>query len=284
MLKKQKRVVAIHDISCVGKCSLTVALPILSAAGAETSIIPTAVLSTHTGGFTGYTYHDLTDEIIPITNHWKTLDLEVDAIYTGFLGSYEQIDIMKKVFDMFKTKDNLIYVDPVMGDNGSLYTIFDKEFAKGMASLCAKADMIIPNITEACFMLDEIYQEPPYEQSYVENLLKKLAELGPKKVVLTGVAFVEDELGTAVYDSETNTVDYEFAKRIDGYYHGTGAVFGSAMLAGLVNDCSLKRGAEIAVNYTVNSIQRTKDAGTDVKYGVDFERGIPAFIKDLGLS
>ena len=109
------------------------------------------------------------------------MDLEVDAIYTGFLGSYEQIDIMKKVFDMFKTKDNLIYVDPVMGDNGSLYTIFDKEFAKGMASLCAKADMIIPNITEACFMLDEIYQEPPYEQSYVENLLKKLAELGPKK-------------------------------------------------------------------------------------------------------
>lgn len=283
MLKQQKRIVAIHDISCVGKCSLTVALPILSAAGAETSIIPTAVLSTHTGGFTGYTYHDLTDEIIPITNHWQELNLHVDAIYTGFLGSFEQIDIMKQVFDAFKTKDNLIYVDPVMGDNGSLYTIFDKEFAKGMASLCKKADMIIPNITEACFMLDEVYQEPPYEQSYVENLLKKLAEMGPKRVVLTGVSFDEDQLGTAVYDSETGAIDYVFAKRIDGYYHGTGDVFGSAMLAGLINDCSLKRSAEIAVNYTVSSILRTKDAGTDVKYGVDFERGIPDLIKDLGL-
>ncbi|MEE0775517.1 MAG: pyridoxamine kinase [Bacillota bacterium] len=283
MLKEQKRVVAIHDISCVGKCSLTVALPILSAAGVETSIIPTAVLSTHTGGFTGYTYRDLTDEILPITDHWKTLDLKIDAIYTGFLGSFEQIDIMKKVFDTFKTKDNLIYVDPVMGDNGALYTIFDQEFAKGMASLCAKADIIIPNITEACFMLEETYLDPPYEKSYVEKLLKQLAALGPKKVVLTGVAFNEENLGTAVYDSEKGAIDYIFAKRIEGYYHGTGDVFGSALLAGLMNGCSLKRSAEVAVNYTVGSIQRTKDAETDVKYGVDFERGVPDLIKDLKL-
>lgn len=283
MLKKQKRVVAIHDISCVGKCSLTVALPILSAAGLETSIIPTAVLSTHTGGFTGYTYRDLTDEIMPIVNHWKTLNLKVDAIYTGFLGSFEQIDLMKQVFDTFKTEDNLIYVDPVMGDNGALYAMFDQEFANSMASLCAKADIIIPNITEACYMLGEQYLEPPYNTDYIEMLLKKLADLGPKKIVLTGVAFNDEEVGAAVYDKETGEIDYVFEKRIEGYYHGTGDVFGSALLSGLMNGCSLKRSAEVAVNYTVGSIKRTKEAGTDVKYGVDFERGVHELIKDLGL-
>ncbi|MEG1497729.1 MAG: bifunctional hydroxymethylpyrimidine kinase/phosphomethylpyrimidine kinase, partial [Clostridiales bacterium] len=158
-MERQKRVVAIHDISCVGKCSLTVALPILSAMGVETSIIPTAVLSTHTGGFEGYTYRDLTEDIMPIVNHWQTLDLQVDAVYTGFLGSFEQIDLMKQIFKTFKNTDNLIFVDPVMADNGVMYASFSPDFAQGMASLCSKADIIVPNITEACFMVGEEYKE-----------------------------------------------------------------------------------------------------------------------------
>ena len=132
-MKPQKRVLAIHDISCIGKCSLTVALPIISASGAECSILPTSVLSTHTGGFEGYTFKDLTEEIVPITNHWKSLGIKVDAIYTGYLGSFEQIDLMKQIFTEFRTEDNLICVDPVMGDNGVLYSLFDAKFAKGIA-------------------------------------------------------------------------------------------------------------------------------------------------------
>lgn len=282
-MERQKRVIAIHDISCVGKCSLTVALPILSAVGVETSILPTAVLSTHTGGFEGYTYRDLTDDVMPIVEHWKTLNLKVDGIYTGFLGSFEQIDMMKQIFETFKKEGTLVLVDPVMADNGEMYALFSKDFAKGMASLCAKADIIVPNITEACFMLGEVYKEPPYDKAYIENLLHKLHNLGPKKVVLTGVAFEENQLGAAAYDSETDTIDYVFADRIQGYYHGTGDVFGSALLGALMNGATLKRSTEVAVAYTVGCIHRTYEAKTDIKYGVDFEREIPNLIRLLGL-
>jgi pyridoxine kinase len=154
---KQKRIAAIHDISCVGRCSLTVALPILSAAGIDTGILPTAVLSTHTGGFENFTYRDLTEDITPIASHWKSLDLKFDALYSGFLGSYEQIDLVSNLFELFKDQDTLILVDPVMADNGEFYSVYSPEMAKGMARLCQKADIIVPNLTEAAFMLDEPY-------------------------------------------------------------------------------------------------------------------------------
>ncbi len=282
-MERQKRVLAIHDISCVGKCSLTVALPVLSAMGLETSIIPTAVLSTHTGGFEGYTYRDLTEDIMPIAQHWQSLDLKIDAFYTGFLGSFEQIELMKKIFSMFKSKDNIVFVDPVMADNGQMYALFDQEFAKGMASLCGKADIIIPNITEACFMVGEKYLEPPYTNEYIEKLLTKLADLGPEKIVLTGVDFDGENLGAAAFAKTTGNIDYAFAPRIEGYYHGTGDVFGSALLGALLNDLTLKDSIKVAVDYTVDSIKRTKDLGTDVKYGVDFERGIPQLLKSINL-
>lgn len=282
-MERQKRVLAIHDISCVGKCSLTVALPVLSAMGLETSIIPTAVLSTHTGGFEGYTYRDLTEDIMPIAQHWQSLDLKIDAFYTGFLGSFEQIELMKKIFSMFKSKDNIVFVDPVMADNGQMYALFDQEFAKGMASLCGKADIIIPNITEACFMVGEKYLEPPYNKEYIEKLLTKLADLGPEKIVLTGVDFDGENLGAAAFAKTTGNIDYAFAPRIEGYYHGTGDVFGSALLGALLNDLTLKDSIKVAVDYTVDSIKRTKDLGTDVKYGVDFERGIPQLLKSINL-
>ena len=154
-MENQKRLVAINDISGFGKCSLTVALPIISAAGIETICMPTAVLSTHTGGFTGYTYRDLTCDMPDISAHWKSIDLKPDAIYSGFLGSFDQIDIVKKFAEDFKRDDNLFIADPCMADHGKMYTLFDKKFAKAMVSLCAKADIILPNITEACFMAGE---------------------------------------------------------------------------------------------------------------------------------
>ncbi|MDD3035442.1 MAG: pyridoxamine kinase [Eubacteriales bacterium] len=205
---KQKRVAAIHDISCFGKCSLTVALPIISAAGIEVSAIPTAVLSTHTGGFSGYTYRDLTDDILPIIDHWQSLNLSFDAVYTGFLGSFEQIDIVSGIFDRLKKPDNLIIVDPVMADNGCLYSIFPDNFPAGMRKLCEKADVIVPNITEAALLLEEPFMEGPYTQSYIEDLLFRLAALGPKKVILTGVYFEDTQLGAVSYDDHSKKVSY----------------------------------------------------------------------------
>jgi len=283
MTSNLKRVAAIHDISGFGKCSLTVALPIISAAGIEVSVLPTAVLSTHTGGFTGFTYRDLTDDIQPISDHWKSLDIRFDAIYTGFLGSFEQLDLVTKFFETFKTKNNLILVDPVMADNGELYKIFSPEFALGMRKLCEKADIIVPNLTEAALIIGEPYHPGPYSQSYIETVMKKLSALGPQKIVLTGVFFNDEELGAATYDAMTGAVAYSFEKRVPGYYHGTGDVFGSALLAAMLNDFPLDEAAAIAVRFTVSTIRKTAQAGTDIRFGVNFEQTIPEFLKDLKL-
>ncbi|MDR1664420.1 MAG: pyridoxamine kinase [Clostridiales bacterium] len=278
---RQKRVAAIHDISCFGRCSLTVAIPIISAAGIECSAVPTAVLSTHTGGLTGFTYRDLTEDILPIADHWQSLGLEFDAIYTGFLGSFEQIDIVAEFFRRFGNEKNLILVDPVMADNGALYKIFPADFPKGMRKLCEKADVIVPNITEAALMLEEDFKEGPYTKEYIEGLLKRLAKLGCKQIVLTGVYFDESELGAASFDRATGEIHYAAAERIEGYYHGTGDVFGSALLSALVNGRSLTRAAEIAVGFTVGSIRRTKNAGTDIRFGVNFEEGLLKFAGEV---
>jgi pyridoxine kinase len=282
-MSRLKRVAAIHDISGFGKCSLTVALPIISAAGIETTVLPTAVLSTHTGGFTGFTYRDVTEDIAPITQHWKSLNIQFDAIYTGFLGSFEQLNLVTRFFEEFKTKDNLILVDPVMADNGELYKIFSPEFALGMRELCKKADIIVPNLTESAFLLGEAYNPGPYTEKYIEETLKKLSALGPQKVVLTGVFFNEEKLGAATYDATTDTIAYAFENRISGYYHGTGDVFGSALLSAILNGFDLNESASIAARFTTSAIKKTAEAQTDIRFGVNFEQTIPEFLKDLRL-
>ena len=284
VMQQQKKLAAIHDISGFGKCSLTVALPIISAAGITTSVIPTAVLSTHTGGFKDFTYHDLTEDLRPFMAHWKSLDLQFDAVYTGFLGSFEQLDIISEFIDEFKTDHNLIMVDPVMADNGVLYKTFSPEFPYGMAKLCRKADVIIPNITEAALLLEESYVPGPYTPSYIENMLKKLSDLGPGKIVLTGVYFNEEELGAATYDRETNEVGYVFSEKIPGYFHGTGDIFGSSLISAILRGFDLKESARVAVNFTTESIKRTAEAKTDPRFGVNFEESIPNFLKQLRIS
>jgi pyridoxine kinase len=283
-MKQQKRVAAIHDISGFGKCSLTVALPILSAAGIETSVVPTAVLSTHTGGFTGYTYRDLTEDIRPFIKHWKSLNLTFDALYSGFLGSFEQIEIIGELFDAFKTPDNVILIDPVMADNGVLYSIFTPDFAQEMKKLCRKADIIVPNITEASLLVGEPYVNGPYTEEYIRDLLKKLSDIGPRQIVLTGVFLDGSQLGAATYDAATGEISHLLSDRIPGYYHGTGDVFGSALLAALLNGFDLTAATRIAVNFTVASIQRTFDARTDIRFGVNFEQGVPELLRELKLT
>lgn len=282
-MKKQKKVMAIHDISCVGRCSLTVALPILSAGGLDTGVLPTAVLSTHTGGFENFTYRDLTQDIEPISKHWQSLNLQFDALYSGFLGSFEQIDLIADLFKTFKTKENIILVDPVMADNGKLYSIYSPEMAKGMTKLCSLADIIIPNLTEAAFLLDEPYVGEDYNQDFIEGLLKRLSTLGTKKVILTGVSFEEGRLGAASYDTDTEEIHYAFCDQIKGHFHGTGDVFGSSVLAGLLNNFSLEDSMAIAVDYVRECIDLTVKLNQEPRYGVAFEMALPYLIKRLGL-
>ena len=276
---RQKRAVTVQDISCFGKCSLTVALPIISAAGIETCAIPTAVLSTHTGGFTGYTYQDLTSQIEPIARHWASLGLTFDAIYTGYLGSFEQLQLVGEFFKTFKKDGCTVMVDPVMADNGVLYGGFSADFPAGMAKLCADADIVVPNLTEAAFMLGEPFVGDSYDRQYIVGLMKRLCGLGPRRAVLTGVSFEAGKLGAACYDADTDRADFYFTKRVDGYFHGTGDVFASALLAAVINGFELKDCIKIAADFTVESIERTVLAKTEPRCGVDFEQSLPNFIK-----
>lgn len=279
----QKRVLAVHDISCVGKCSLTVALPIISAAGVECSVLPTAVLSTHTGGFTGFTFRDLTEDIRPIVEHWKSLNIHFDAIYTGYLGSFEQIELVAELFKELAAEGTTIVVDPVMGDNGKLYSAFDKTFPPAMKKLCGLADVILPNLTEATSMLGEEYKEGPYTKEYIEDIFKRLEEAtNTKKIVLTGVSLDKDKIGAATYDAEAGSIDYILGENIPGSYHGTGDVFGSAVIGALMNGKTLAESVRAAVDFTVESICWTAKAKTDIRYGVNFEANLAGYIKSVG--
>jgi len=280
-MSQLKRVAAIHDISGVGKCSLTVALPIISAAGVECSAMPTAVLSTHTGGFEGFTFRDLTDDMMPIAEHWKKENIKFDAFYSGYLGSLGQIDIVRDIFEMFRTMETIIMVDPVMADNGKLYSLFTMDHVKGMAKLCGHADVIVPNRTESAFMLDREYKDGPMTEKEVNDLLCALAGLGAKQVVLTGVHFGNDDLGAACYNAGTGQIDYIMDKRIEGMYHGTGDVFGSFLLGALIRGRSLADATRIAVDYTCASIRLTAADGTGPRMGVRFESVLPDYGKLL---
>lgn len=277
----QKRIAAIHDISGIGKCSLTAALPVVSAAGVEVAAMPTAVLSTHTGDIKGYTYRDLTSDIPDIANHWKSLGIEFDGIYSGFLGSTEQVEMVCSFIDGFGKNGCVILVDPAMADSGRMYTTFDDDFAEEMAKLCSKADIIVPNLTEAAFLLGEKYVEPPYTKEYIDGLLERLSTLGPEKIVLTGVSFEHDEIGCAVY-CKGEAVHYKFSEKYDGIYYGTGDIFASALLGAYMRGKDISESADIALEFTCSAIKRTHDAKTDTRFGVNFEQGIGDYIKRLG--
>jgi pyridoxine kinase len=282
-MKTQKSAVTINDISGIGRCSVTVACPILSAAGIQTCVLPTALLSTHTGGFNGYSFLDLTDEMSKIIEHWSSLNISFDAIYSGYLGSIEQLNTVIGFIDSNKTPNNFVMVDPVMGDSGRFYAGFTPEYIKGMKELCGKADIIVPNITEAFFLLDKEYTEGPYTEEFIKELMKDISKTGCRKIVLTGVYFNNSEVGAASYDRENDIFEVYLAPRIEGFYHGTGDVFASALLAGLLNDKTLAEATKIAVDFTEDSIIKTREAGTDTRFGVLFEQVIPTFIRKLGL-
>lgn len=271
-----KRLVTIQDISCVGKCSLTVALPIISAMGVETAVIPTAVLSTHTM-FKGFTFRDLSSDIPLIAKHWKEENINFDAIYTGYLGSIEQIDMLKEFFKEFKTDDNFIFIDPVMGDNGKLYTGFNQKFALEMKELCKMANVVVPNLTEASYMLEREYKEK-YTEEEIKEILVELTNLGPQYAILTGVSFKDEELGIMSYNKKTNKFFTYFRERIPVKYHGTGDVFSSTLVGAMLNDNSLEEALKIAVAYVWETIYDTYLIKKEDAYGVNFESKIPYLI------
>ena len=274
-----KRIVTIQDLSCLGKCSLTVALPIISAMGIETSVIPTAVLSTHTQ-FKGFTFRDLSNDIPEIATHWKKEKFFFDAIYTGYLGSIEQIDMLKRFFKEFKTDNNFIFVDPVMGDNGKLYSGFDEKFAIEMKGLCKNADIIVPNITEACYMLHREYKEE-YSEEEIKKFLIELTNLGPKYAVLTGVSFEKNEIGVMAYNKETNKYFSYFREKIPDKYHGTGDIFSSTLVGAIVNNNSIEEALKIAVDYVWETIADTYKEKKEISYGVNFETKLPYLINRI---
>lgn len=273
---RQNRVATIQDISCFGKCSLTVALPIISAMGIETAIVPTAVLSTHTGGFKDFTFRDLTADISAITNHWKSIGLDFDVIYTGYLGSFEQQKLVSEFIDAFKTEKNLVLIDPAMGDNGALYTGFTPEFALAMGKLCKKADVIVPNLTEAAFMLGEEYVGDGYDEKYVQELLKRLCTLGAPVSILTGVSYEEGKIGAVAYDSMTGEYHSYFTDKVGGAFHGTGDIFASVCAGVLAKGHTAGEAIEMAADYVVDSIKATMGHEKEHWYGVRFEDAIPA--------
>lgn len=266
-----KRIVTIQDISCFGKCSLTVALPILSAMGLETAVIPTAVLSTHTGGFTGYTFRDLTDDIPSIAEHWNNLELHFDGIYTGYLGSMEQVKIVADFFDTFKSSGTSIIVDPVMGDAGKMYAGFTHEFAAEMKKLCSKADVIVPNMTEVSFLLDVPYTEN-YDEKYIKEMLRRLTDLGCPVAIITGVCYGDGLHGAVAFDSRTDTFSSSFRPHIECTPHGTGDIFSSALSGSVVKGNSLQEALDTAVAFTAKSIEATIPNMDKYWYGVSFEK------------
>ena len=272
-----KRILTIQDISCVGQCSLTVALPILSACGVETAILPSAVLSTHTAGFSGFTFRDLTDDIPAIQKHWQKENITFDAIYTGYLGSTKQIDYVKDILNTMGTKDCKGIVDPAMADNGKLYPLFDQAYVEAMKGLCADADILLPNITEACYLADVEYKEV-YDEAYIQHLLNELSKLNPNTIVLTGVSYKPETTGVIVY--ENKTIQYYEHKKMEKGCHGTGDVYASTFVGALMRGHSAFESARIAADYTVKCIENTQGDPTHW-YGVKFETAIPNLIEML---
>ena len=275
-----KRIITVQDISCVGKCSLTVALPVISAMGVETAVLPTAVLSTHTA-FKGFTFRDLTDDIEPVCSHWKQEKIRFDAIYTGYLGSFRQLDLMSKLFTDFGGSNTLIFVDPCMADNGKLYPGFTQEFAFAMAKLAGRADVIVPNLTEASFMLGIPYRPSGYDENYIKDILRKLAGLGAKKVVVKGVEFNNGKIGIMSYDTGSGTFSSYFHEKLPTSFHGTGDIFASVCVGALMRGWTLEKAYTLAADYVVEAIKATVSHKDYNWYGVDFETVMPYLVKRL---
>lgn len=272
-----KRLLTIQDISCVGQCSLTVALPVISACGIETAILPSSVLSNHTAGYSGWTFHDLTEDMPKILERWLAEKISFDAFYTGYV-SKAQIPYILEIMEKSARKGALRIVDPVMAENGKLYTGFDEDFPQEMKKLINGADVIMPNLTEAAFLLNQPYVAEGYDKAFIEKMSRDLAALGAKNVIVTGVSFEKDKLGVAVYDG--NKVEYYFNEKQPVSSHGTGDLYASVVAGALLRGKTLLEAASLAADVVVEAIKLTA-GDKEHWYGVKFEQTLPYLIKRL---
>lgn len=267
-----KRIATIQDISCFGKCSITVSLPVISAMGVECCVVPTTILSTHTAGFTGYTVRDISDELLPIAEHWRREGIAFDTLYTGYLGNEEQINLTKKFIDLTKNEHTMIFVDPAMADNGKLYPAFDEKFPAKMLELVKLADVVCPNITEACLLLGkEFKREGEYDEAYIRSLVDGFLALGIKKVIITGVKYGDGRHGAVAYDAEIGEYRYLWGKNLDCYFHGTGDIFSSVICGALTKGENVYEATQKAVDFTIACIAHTLPDRENHPYGVKFE-------------
>lgn len=272
-----KRILTIQDISCVGQCSLTVALPIISACGQETCILPSAVLSTHTAFKVFPTVRDLAADIPVIQNHWQKENISFDAIYTGYLGTTEQIDDVANILKTMTVPGGKTIVDPAMADNGKLYPAFDQTYADAMAGLCVQADVVIPNLTEACMMAKCEYKET-YDEAYIKDVLSKLHDMGMKCVIMTGVSYNPDETGVLI--SQNGETFYYCHKKLSRSFHGTGDCYASAFVGAWLGGKTMEEAASIAADFVCKCIENTIDDESHW-YGVKFETALPYLISRL---
>ena len=277
-----KRIASIQDISCLGRCSLTVALPVISAMGVECAIVPTAVLSAHTA-FPGFVSRDLTDQLPAIAEHWRAQHVHFDALYTGYIASVEQVQQVLDFFDAVKSGDTLLIADPAMADHGKLYSGFGEDFPAAMARVVARADVALPNVTEACLLTGTPCRED-VDQDFARELLRRVAALGAKRVILTGVSFDGDRLGAMGYDSGTGEFFSCAGKRNPASFHGTGDIFAATVTGGLMRGMTLRQATALAVEFVLACIDATARDPQAGWYGVEFEKALPLLcdrVRDL---
>ena len=272
-MKETTKILTIQDISCFGQCSITVALPMISAFGIETAILPSAVLSTHTSGFTDFTVRDLTEDLPAIRKHWESEGISFDAIYTGFIASAEQMDYIKDIIDSRLNPGGLVFVDPAMADHGEFYNGFDQDFADEMGKLCKLGDFILPNTTEACFILHKPWKEKFTKEEMLE-MAEELSSFTKRYVILKGYENENHELGMIVLDKKESSVQIVYNDKIDYVSHGTGDVFASSFVGSVMVGKSPAQSAKIAGEFTKKAVEKTV-GDENHKYGVKFELVIP---------
>ena len=275
-----KRILTVQDISCVGKCSLTVALPVVSACGVETCVLPTALLSTHTA-FRHHVRADLTDRFQPITAAWRAEGILFDGLYSGYLGSEAQVEEVRAIYGDFCRPGSLFFVDPVMADQGKMYAGFSASFAAAMRSLCAAADVIVPNVSEACFLLDRPYTKEELDEEEIKEILTSLCALGCRCAVVTGVRFKDDRIGFYGYDAEKKSFFSYATPRVPAFFPGTGDVFASSAFGALERGLSAPEAMRLAADFTYRSILATTKEETHNWYGVDFESALPSLTRQI---
>lgn len=264
-----KHGVCIQDLSCFGKCSLTIVLPVLSSAQVATSVLPTALLSTHTGGL-GIPYHrDLEPDMKEIITHWSNLPFSVDFLYSGYVSSLAQVSHIHSLFLQYPNAMRV--VDPVMGDHGTLYASLPDGLADAMREICKQADLITPNMTEAYALLREPFQEGPYDLEEITRIIHALYALTKAQIVLTGVYFDESKIGSACLQRSDEQIAFAWSEKILQDFHGTGDLFTASLLGALCNEFTLERAMELAVCYTTKCMKYSIHAAQEERYGVLFE-------------